>query len=389
MGRPRKSSTTETRPGNKNVEKIGVKTIVPLDDEGRTFFLQHVRRYPFLWNCNHPYYRQEKHQSQALTEIGRELYVHSYTDESAPISKLKNTLTLLKSVYRKKKRMESLTDELMESCSWLRTIDEFLTDDTHRFRNPTITSITNFSLEDTLKLLNFYKSNDCLWNPKHPMYRNRNLRSELWKNCAAHMNKTAEDCNKMIQSLRHRYISKRDALRAADVPAYCKKLEWFSLCESFLGPLLYPQGGQSKKVGNHLVSTLKLLSISYPSLTSRFFSLLNKFSNFGLSVEETIMDEELEPIGPIPSNERSWNKADKRSIYLRFLKLFQKFEVLWNHKHPSFGNDFYRDKAWTFYAKLIRIEGITPKYCKEKVKNIRRMYIFRRKLLNASELEVK
>jgi hypothetical protein len=101
------------------------------------------------------------------------------------------------------------------------------------------------------------------------------MHTELWKNCAAHMNKTgltAEHCNKMIKQLRHRYLVKRDALRAADVPEYCRKLEWFGLSESFLGPLLFPQGGQSKKVGSHLVSALKLLSISYPSLTSCFFS---------------------------------------------------------------------------------------------------------------------
>jgi hypothetical protein len=259
MGRPRKPSTTETLPENKR-QKIGVKTIVPLDDEGRTFFLQHVRRYPFLWNCNHPYYRLEEHRKQAWNEIGRELYVHSFTDVLAPNSKLDKTLSLLKSVYRKKKRMESLTDELMESCSWLRTIAEFLTDDTERtrFRNPTVTPITNFSIEDTLKLLNFYKSNDCLWNPKHPMYHNRNFHLEIWKNCAAHMNKTgltAEHCNKMIKQLRQRYICKRDQLRAADVPELCKKLEWFSLCESFLGPIIYPQGARkSKKVRPHLVS---------------------------------------------------------------------------------------------------------------------------------------
>jgi hypothetical protein len=94
-----------------------------------------------------------------------------------------------------------------------------------------------------------------------------------------------------------------------------------------------------------------------------------------MSVEETIMDEELEPIGPISSSLRLMSKPDIHSMYLRFVKLFQKFEVLWNHKHPSFGNDFYRDKAWTLFAELINIEGVTPKYCKEKVKAIRKLYI--------------
>jgi hypothetical protein len=100
------------------------------------------------------------------------------------------------------------------------------------------------------------------------------------------------------------------------------------------------------------------------------------------------MDEELEPIGPIPSNMRSMNKADKYSMYLRFLKLYKKFEILWNPKHPFYGVDFYRDKAWTFFAELIRIEDITPTYCKEKMKIIRAHYIQRRRQLSAPELEV-
>jgi hypothetical protein len=85
---------------------------------------------------------------------------------------------------------------------------------------------------------------------------------------------------------------------------------------------------------------------------------------------------------------RLLSKSEKYTIYLRLLKLYQKFEILWNPKHPHYGSEFYRENAWKFFAELIRIENITPKDCKLKIKIIRAHYIKQRKELTEKELEV-
>jgi hypothetical protein len=210
MGRPKKPKPTEVPPTEgKIVTKIGVRTCVPLDDEGRTFFLEQVRKHPSLWNRQHPDFGRPESRSEIWIEIAQELQKCNYTIELAPVAKMNNTLTLLKSVYRKKKKLASLTHELLASCKWLRTIDEFLSEDPgpYNYRETEIPAHANFSLDDNLKLMRFYKANEALWNPKHPMYWNRPLHISLWKNCAEYINKnniTAAHCNKMTKLLRRR-----------------------------------------------------------------------------------------------------------------------------------------------------------------------------------------
>ena len=39
-----------------------------------------------------------------------------------------------------------------------------------------------------LKIINFYKRNECLWMPRHPNYYNRNIRRQLMEEFASEIN---------------------------------------------------------------------------------------------------------------------------------------------------------------------------------------------------------
>jgi Alcohol dehydrogenase transcription factor Myb/SANT-like len=227
-----------------NPMNIGLATVIPLNDEGRTFLVDQVYQRRIMWDRTHPDFARHNERKRAMEEIREALLVNGWIQAKIPLHKVKNTISMLKACYRTKKKKGQF-EKHAANCQWLRKIDTFMADSLapYKANEKRLGPGGLCSLEDHMKILNFYKNHELLWNPKHPDYHDRPMHAEVWTQCEMYINKdgmTAEICKKISKTLRIRYVNRRKVMSLADVDQYSQHLEWFRVAESFLGPLLFP-----------------------------------------------------------------------------------------------------------------------------------------------------
>ncbi|XP_045496131.1 uncharacterized protein LOC123694679 isoform X2 [Colias croceus] len=96
--------------------------------------------------------------------------------------------------------------------------------------------------EETLKLVELYKINDCLWNIKNKDYRNKEARINALQNIVDEMQLTGfniKDVQAKIKCLRSTYYLELDKIEKSErlndeEHVYVPKIEWFNEMHSFI-----------------------------------------------------------------------------------------------------------------------------------------------------------
>ncbi|CAG4950754.1 unnamed protein product [Colias eurytheme] len=96
--------------------------------------------------------------------------------------------------------------------------------------------------EETLKLVELYKINDCLWNVKNKYYRNKEARINALQNIVDEMQLTGfniKDVQTKIKCLRSTYYLELDKIEKSErlndeENVYVPKIEWFNEMHSFI-----------------------------------------------------------------------------------------------------------------------------------------------------------
>jgi hypothetical protein len=102
--------------------------------------------------------------------------------------------------------------------------------------------------------MQFYKLSEILWNPKYPKYGKPGPMKRAWKELVQLINidgMTMMTARHEVKFLRRRYTEKRKTLSIEELDTYKEKNDWFTMADSFLGPLLF--GSITQRVsGNKL-----------------------------------------------------------------------------------------------------------------------------------------
>jgi hypothetical protein len=92
-----------------------------------------------------------------------------------------------------------------------------------------------------LRLITLYKKYEALWNAQHPDYRHKPSLEKVWQDFANEIGiqgMTAEVCKNKVTLLRYRYRHICNEGNFETLNSYKSRNPWFSVAESFLGPLL-------------------------------------------------------------------------------------------------------------------------------------------------------
>lgn len=128
--------------------------------------------------------------------------------------------------------------------------------------------LSKWGTDTTLKFLEAYEQQECLWNHEHPYYKNKSIRNNALEQIVDVMrfeDFKLRDAKSKIHALRATYISERkrvrDSLRAVNAglttKIYQPKLAWYPIADKFLRKVIQLQSLKTEsKVG------IKLLTIN-------------------------------------------------------------------------------------------------------------------------------
>lgn len=92
-----------------------------------------------------------------------------------------------------------------------------------------------WTADKNIKFINEYQRQDCLWDPKHPQYKNRNAREAAYKSIMEVMNmETIKDVIGKIRTLRNTYnneilkVKKCYTTGMATDELYVSKIPWLT-----------------------------------------------------------------------------------------------------------------------------------------------------------------
>jgi hypothetical protein len=55
--------------------------------------------------------------------------------------------------------------------------------------------------ENVIEFIEFYKRKEIIWDPKHPMHFNKIKIQDAWEDLGKEMNRPVDDCKKKIENL--------------------------------------------------------------------------------------------------------------------------------------------------------------------------------------------
>lgn len=70
-----------------------------------------------------------------------------------------------------------------------------------------------WSNENTLKLINVYRTKSLLWDPKHVNHFKKPMKEDAWREIESEMNISAENCKKKMISLLSSYRREKSKVK--------------------------------------------------------------------------------------------------------------------------------------------------------------------------------
>jgi predicted small metal-binding protein len=102
--------------------------------------------------------------------------------------------------------------------------------------------------------MQMYRQKEILWNPNCQKYGKAAPTNKAWKELAE-LSKVQEmtplKAIYELENIRKQYIEKRETLTPEEISVYKLDKEWFSIAESFFGPLLFESSAATQKITNN------------------------------------------------------------------------------------------------------------------------------------------
>jgi hypothetical protein len=309
-----------------------------LTDNMRCKLLNLYKATPILWDTKHKDFKNSKARIKAIAEIVENSDINGLTQRKATLF-----FRSMRRDYYSKLAQGLLTEEYLTTCrwKWLRIAHTFLTAENNSSKMvsvvPTASSNNATENEKNFEFLTFYKVEELLWNPKLPLYKNRAARAAAWSRCVEKIQineMTENDYRVKIKNLRTTYHQKRRQLGRDSLKTSNPDLPWFHLMESFLGPVLFPDGSEQQPITS-------------------------------------------------AAQQGDFDKDDK---YLRAMECYQQESVLWNPSDPCYYNRNAHDAAWERCVDQFKVDGIYRKEFQRLVKRLLANYTRKRQRIHSSDL---
>lgn len=126
----------------------------------------------------------------------------------------------------------------------------------------------------TTKFVKLYEEAECLWNFRHPLYKNKNARATAEENIVKKMEIpefTVTELKNKIKNIRSTYVQEKTKLKKAihsgmaPEETYQSHLVWFNIADRFLGRVI-----TTRETFSNCVSSVLLYFNIYNMLINGF-----------------------------------------------------------------------------------------------------------------------